>query len=76
MTARPSILPDTPTLIYANHPSWWDGYMAFVLSDIVWRCESYLMMEEPQLERYGFFRKGRAIYQKRPGKKSKLIRRL
>jgi 1-acyl-sn-glycerol-3-phosphate acyltransferase len=48
--------PDSPTLIYSNHPSWWDGYMAFVLTDEVWRCESYLMMEEPQLERYGFFR--------------------
>ena len=27
-------------------------------------------------KKYGFFRKGAAIYQKRPGKKSKLIRRL
>lgn len=48
--------PDLPTLIYANHPSWWDGYMAFVLSDEIWRCEGYIMMEEPQLARYGFFR--------------------
>jgi 1-acyl-sn-glycerol-3-phosphate acyltransferase len=47
--------PDIPTLIYANHPSWWDGYMAFLLSDELWRCESYLMMEEAQLERYSFF---------------------
>lgn len=44
------------TLIYANHPSWWDGYIAFYLSDERWRCEAYLMMEEPQLARYGFFR--------------------
>ena len=48
--------PDLPTLIYANHPSWWDGYMAFVLSDEIWGCEGYIMMEEPQLARYGFFR--------------------
>lgn len=48
--------PDLPTIIYANHPSWWDGYMAFVLSDEIWHCESYIMMEEPQLARYGFFR--------------------
>lgn len=39
-----------------NHPSWWDGYMAFVLSDELWRSESYIMMEEAQLARYGFFR--------------------
>jgi 1-acyl-sn-glycerol-3-phosphate acyltransferase len=45
-----------PTLLYANHPSWWDGYMAFFLSDERWRREAYLMMEEPQLARYSFFR--------------------
>jgi 1-acyl-sn-glycerol-3-phosphate acyltransferase len=48
--------PEHTTIIYANHPSWWDGYIAFFLSDELWRCESYLMMEEPQLARYGFFR--------------------
>lgn len=30
--------------------------MAFMLSDEVWRSEAYLMMEEPQLARYSFFR--------------------
>lgn len=45
-----------PTLIYSNHPSWWDGYIAFFLSDERWRRRAYLMMEEPQLRRYGFFR--------------------
>lgn len=45
-----------PTLVYSNHPSWWDGYIAFFLSDERWRNTSYLMMEEPQLRRYGFFR--------------------
>lgn len=47
---------DLPTLIYMNHPSWWDGYMPFFLSDELWRREGFLMMEEPQLRRYGFFR--------------------
>lgn len=45
-----------PTLIYMNHPSWWDGYMPFFLSDELWRREGYIMMEEPQLRRYSFFR--------------------
>lgn len=45
-----------PTLMYSNHPSWWDGYIAFFLSNERWRREAYLMMEEPQLARYGFFR--------------------
>ena len=44
-----------PTIFYANHVSWWDGYMAFFLFDERWRIEAYLMMEEPQLSRYRFF---------------------
>lgn len=47
---------DLPVLLYLNHPSWWDGYMPFLLSDELWRREAFLMMEEPQLRRYGFFR--------------------
>ncbi len=46
-----------PTLFYANHVSWWDGYMAFFLFDERWRLEAYLMMEEPQLRRYRFFQR-------------------
>lgn len=55
-TAEPQPTSARSTIIYANHPSWWDGYIAFFLSDELWRCESYLMMEQPQLARYGFFR--------------------
>jgi 1-acyl-sn-glycerol-3-phosphate acyltransferase len=54
--AQPEFKPDLPTLIYANHPSWWDGYIAFMLAREYWRCDGYLMMEEAQLARYGFFR--------------------
>ena len=53
---EPALPRDLPILIYANHPSWWDGYMAFLLADEHWRCAGYLMMEEAQLARYGFFR--------------------
>lgn len=55
-SAEPGFTPDLPALIYANHPSWWDGYIAFLLAREHWRCPGYLMMEEPQLARYGFFR--------------------
>ncbi len=44
-----------PTIFYANHVSWWDGWIAFFLYDERWRIEGYLMMEEPQLRRYRFF---------------------
>ena len=46
-----------PTIFYANHVSWWDGYMAFFLTDERWHVEGYLMMEEPQLRRYRFFQR-------------------
>jgi hypothetical protein len=48
---------DGPLIIYPNHPSWWDGYMCFLLTRMVLRgrFEAYLMMEEPQLRRYRFF---------------------
>jgi chlorobactene lauroyltransferase len=50
-------LADGPLIIYPNHPSWWDGYMCFVLTRMALRdrFESYLMMEEPELRRYRFF---------------------
>ena len=48
---------DGPLIGYLNHPSWWDGYMAFVLSRVLLRdgFERYLMMEEKELLRYQFF---------------------
>jgi chlorobactene lauroyltransferase len=49
---------DGPLLVYLNHPSWWDGYMCMLLNRLVLRdqFQGYLMMEEPQLRRYCFFR--------------------
>jgi hypothetical protein len=46
-----------PLIVYFNHPSWWDGYMAYVLNRVVLRdCfQGYLMMEEQELRRYQFF---------------------
>lgn len=48
---------DGPLIAYLNHPSWWDGYMAFVVNRAVLhdRFQGYLMMEEQQLRRYRFF---------------------
>ena len=48
---------DGPLIVYMNHPSWWDGYMAFVLNRMLLRgrYQGYAMMEQPQLERYRFF---------------------
>jgi 1-acyl-sn-glycerol-3-phosphate acyltransferase len=48
---------DGPLIFYLNHPSWWDGYMAHVLSRMVLgnRFQAFLMMDERELRRYRFF---------------------
>jgi hypothetical protein len=43
-----------PLVAVANHPSWWDGYLALLLSRH-FGLRRYLMMEAAQLRRYGFF---------------------
>ena len=43
-----------PLLAIANHPSWWDGYLALLLSR-QFGVRRYLMMDAAQLKRYGFF---------------------
>jgi len=44
----------SPLLVIANHPSWWDGYLALLLSRH-YGMRRYLMMDAAQLQRYGFF---------------------
>jgi chlorobactene lauroyltransferase len=43
-----------PLLIYANHFSWWDGYVIALIERLL-NVEGYLMVEEAQLRRYFFF---------------------
>jgi len=43
-----------PMIICANHSSWWDGYVALLVSRQL-GVDPYLMMEEVQLRRYFFF---------------------
>ena len=45
-----------PVVLFANHSSWWDGYMAMLLNERVWHLDTYVMIEEAQLARYSFFR--------------------
>lgn len=48
---------DGPLIFYLNHPSWWDGYMAHVLSRMVLgnRFQTFGMMDERELRRFRFF---------------------
>lgn len=49
--------PNLPTIIYANHSNWWDGLIAFFLSQNIWKIDSYIMMDIEQLAKHKFFRR-------------------
>lgn len=44
-----------PTIIFANHSNWWDGLIAFFLSNNIWKIDAYVMMEIEQLTDHKFF---------------------
>ena len=46
----------TPTMIFCNHTSWWDGLVAFQISRYA-GLDSYVMMEEKQLKKLRLFRR-------------------
>ncbi|MCW4643419.1 lysophospholipid acyltransferase family protein [Bacillus safensis] len=46
-----------PVLYIANHSSWWDGLIIFLLTEKASELDHYMMMEEKQLKQYAFFRK-------------------
>ena len=55
---RPRDVPGAPLVVFANHPSWWDGMAVMLL----WRRllpgrELYVPMEAEALSRYGFMRR-------------------
>ena len=45
-----------PLVIYCNHSSWWDGLVAFEISQSL-KMDSFVMMEEKQLKNLPLFRK-------------------
>ena len=54
LPAPPSGL-TTPVIFYANHNTWWDGYLAQIITKQVYGLDGYLMMDVRQLRRYWFF---------------------
>jgi chlorobactene lauroyltransferase len=44
-----------PLVIYCNHSSWWDGLVAFEVSQNL-KLDSFVMMEEKQLKNLSLFR--------------------
>jgi chlorobactene lauroyltransferase len=44
-----------PVIFCMTHSGWFDGHIAFMLNDRVFRYDGYMMMEEINLARYFFF---------------------
>lgn len=55
-----SELPRTGVLLAANHHSWWDGYLLFLIASRLGRRATVIMGAE-QLERFPFFRSHGAV---------------
>jgi chlorobactene lauroyltransferase len=45
-----------PTILYANHSNWWDGFIAFELTSKYLGVDDYLMMDIEQMKKYRFFK--------------------
>lgn len=52
----PSIPNDTPILLLPNHATWWDGFFPYMLNELCWQREYFIMMLEHRLKEFWFFR--------------------
>ena len=53
---RQKIDSSLPTILYANHSNWWDGFIAYLISNKRWKVDDYLMMDIEQMKKYSFFK--------------------
>lgn len=45
-----------PSILYANHSNWWDGFIAYQLTSNYLKADDYLMMDIEQMQKYRFFK--------------------
>jgi 1-acyl-sn-glycerol-3-phosphate acyltransferase len=48
--------PSLPVILYANHSNWWDGFIAYYMTNKLWKQDDYLMMDIEQMKTYSFFK--------------------
>lgn len=48
--------PDLPVILFGNHSAWWDAHLPMAANEERWHRDGYVMVEDTQLARYGFFR--------------------
>lgn len=47
---------NSPVILYANHSNWWDGFIAYFLTNRYLKKDDYLMMDIEQMKKYWFFK--------------------
>lgn len=47
---------NSPLILYANHSNWWDGFIAYYLTNRYLKKDDYLMMDIEQMKKYSFFK--------------------
>jgi chlorobactene lauroyltransferase len=46
---------DVPVIFYCNHAYWWDGFWSQLCTELWFRQNLYIIIEEPQLRKHRFF---------------------
>ncbi len=54
--AEPVATSDVPCIFVGNHSAWWDAHLPMAANESRWHTDGYVMVEDTQLARYGFFR--------------------
>ncbi|NBC04239.1 MAG: hypothetical protein GVY20_11100 [Bacteroidetes bacterium] len=49
--------PDSKTIYYLNHTSWWDGLIPLILNRKLFRQNARAMMEDKQMREHGLFKR-------------------
>jgi 1-acyl-sn-glycerol-3-phosphate acyltransferase len=62
--------PNSRTIYYLNHHSWWDGLVPFLLNEFRFHQQGRAMMEDEQMRQYFFFQKIGAFSVNRAAPKS------
>lgn len=47
---------NTPVILYSNHSNWWDGFIAYFITNRYLKKDDYLMMDIQQMTKYSFFK--------------------
>jgi chlorobactene lauroyltransferase len=51
----PEMEPDTPVVFYCNHAYWWDGFWSQLCTELYFRQNLFIIIEQQQLEKHRFF---------------------